>query len=112
MLSSHYEEPGEVYPSQESSYLVGLCTGSLAAAAIASSSSLSELLPAAVHTVQIALRLGLLAVDMRDLIEPAENGKAQEWSALFFDIDEDVAASALSNFSKTKVYFSPSWLVL
>ncbi|RHZ62531.1 uncharacterized protein CDV56_100710 [Aspergillus thermomutatus] len=35
----HYEELGQVYPSPGSTYLVGLCTGSLAAAAISSSSS-------------------------------------------------------------------------
>lgn len=101
---SHYEEPGKAYPSRESSpYLVGLCTGALASAAIASSTSLSELLPAAVHTVQVALRLGLLAVDMRDRIEIPEDGKNKEWSVVFFGLEEDVATAALERFSKKKV---------
>ncbi|KAJ5151395.1 uncharacterized protein N7482_010647 [Penicillium canariense] len=98
----HYEEPGAVYPSPGSAYLVGLCTGGLAAAAIASSSSLSELLPAAVHTVQVALRLGLLAVDVRDRIECPEAGQPSQWSMLFFGLDEQVARAGLGEFIRTK----------
>ena len=41
----------------------------LAAAAISSCSTLSELLPAAVQTVQVAFRLGMCVVRMRDRIE-------------------------------------------
>lgn len=83
--------------------MVGLCTGSLAAAAIASSSSLSELLPAAVHTVQIALRLGFLAVDVRNRIEPPQPDRPNEWSMLFFGLDKDKATPALQEFVRTKV---------
>lgn len=108
MAFSHYEEPGAVYPSPGSTYLIGLCTGSLAAAAIASSSSLSELLPAAVHTVQIALRLGLLAVDVRDRIGRPEAGEPNQWSMLFFGLDEETALPALQEFVRTKVsYYFP-----
>ncbi|KAL4751925.1 hypothetical protein BDW72DRAFT_192435 [Aspergillus terricola var. indicus] len=98
----HYEEPGQQYPSSKSTYLIGLCTGSLAAAAISSSSSLSELLPAAVHTVQVALRLGLLAIDVRDRIEPPEADGVQQWSTLFFGLDEKVAVAGLNDFISTK----------
>ncbi|TPX22279.1 Type I Iterative Polyketide synthase (PKS), partial [Coccidioides immitis] len=95
---NHYEEPGRPYPSPGRKYVVGLCTGALAAAAISSSSSLSELLPAAVHTVQVALRLGLLANDMKDRIETPTQESPREWSAAFFDMTEAAAVSALVEF--------------
>jgi hypothetical protein len=45
---------------------------------------------------------------MRDRIEPPAGGKAQEWSALFFGLDEDVATAALDDFSKAQVKLLPS----
>lgn len=102
-VCSHHEEAGKQYPTNNT-YLVGLCTGALAAAATSSSGSLSELLPAAIHTVQVALRLGLHAVDLRDRIQRPEPGSTQqEWSAVFFGIDEGTAAAAIEEFSASKV---------
>ena len=100
---SHYEEVGRQYPTPGQTYLVGLCTGALATAAISSSSSLSELLPAAIHTVQIAFRLGLRAVELRDRIQIPEQGLRREWSAVFFGLEEAVAVAALAEFSNSKV---------
>ncbi|EMD00429.1 hypothetical protein BAUCODRAFT_62024 [Baudoinia panamericana UAMH 10762] len=97
-----YDEPGRLYPTQGSTYLVGLCTGALAAAAIASSGSLSELLPAAVHTVQLALRLGLHAIDVRDRIYSSVSSEQEPWSVLYFGVDEPAAAAALEKFSREK----------
>ncbi|KAK3713685.1 Non-reducing polyketide synthase ctb1 [Vermiconidia calcicola] len=52
------------YPSANSSCVVGVCTGTLAAAAVSCAVSTSHLLPLALHTVAVALRLGSLAWDV------------------------------------------------
>ena len=82
---------------------MGLCTGTLAAAAISSSTSLSELLPAAVHTVQVAFRLGLCGQELRDRIHTPDPSAGQEWSAVFFGLDEASAVAAIAEFSNSKV---------
>ena len=107
MIPSYYEEAGRQYPSPSQVYLVGLCTGTLAAAAISSSTSLSELLPAAVHTVQVAFRLGLCGQELRDRIHTPDPSAGQEWSAVFFGLDEASAAAAISEFSNLKVLPGP-----
>lgn len=80
-----------------------MCTGSLAAAAISSSSSLSELLPIAVQTVLIAFRLGLCALDMRDRLETSAEDRGQPWSVVVGDIDPQAAAAAIKEFCQTNV---------
>ena len=103
MITSYYEEAGRQYPSPGQVYLVGLCTGTLAAAAISSSTSLSELLPAAIHTVQVAFRLGLCGQELRDRIHTPDPSAGQEWSAVFFGVDEASAVAAIAEFSNLKV---------
>ncbi|KAJ9640320.1 hypothetical protein H2199_005859 [Coniosporium tulheliwenetii] len=98
-----FGELGKPYPRPEDTYLLGLCTGSLAAAAISSCSSLSELLPAAVQTVLVAFRLGLCVVDMRDRIEAPSKNTSQEWSVVIFDLEPKAATNAISEFCQTNV---------
>ena len=86
---------------------MGLCTGTLAATAISSSTSLSELLPAAIHTVQVAFRLGLCGQELRDRIHTPDPGAGQEWSAVFFGLDEASASAAITEFSNAKVFPGP-----
>ncbi|XPT03478.1 Noranthrone synthase [Ascochyta lentis] len=95
---SHFEEPGQPYPTSDNSQIISLCTGAIAAAAISSSSSLSELLPAAVHSVQVAMRLGLCLIETRDRIELPERGTSQEWSVAFYGLDENAAVNAINDF--------------
>ena len=94
---------GRQYPSPSQVYLVGLCTGTLAAAAISSSTSLSELLPAAVHTVQVAFRLGLCGQELRARIYTPDPSAGQEWSAVFFGLEEASAVASIDEFSESKV---------
>lgn len=97
-------EVGKQYPRPGQTYLVGLCTEVLVAAAISSSDSQSELLPAAIHTVQVALRLSLHAVDLRDRIQLSEAESARHgWSAVFFGVDESAAAAAIEEFSGSQI---------
>lgn len=93
-----YGRPGRPYPSANDAYVLGLCTGSLAAAAVSTSSSLSELLPAAVQTVHVAFRLGLCVVDMRDRIEPRHGDPPKPWSAVFPGLNPTQAQEKLDEF--------------
>jgi len=80
-----------------------MCTGALAAAAVSSCSSLSELLPAAVQTVQVAFRLGLCVVDVRDRIEGPTSEIAQSWSTVFSGLATAEATSLIKDFCESKV---------
>ena len=100
---SQYGEIGRPYPRPDETYVLGLCTGSLAAAAISSCGSLSELLPAAVQTVLVAFRLGLCVVDVRDRLEQPSPGEPQSWSIVFPGLEPDRATTLLDAFCKAKV---------
>lgn len=77
---------------------MGLCTGSLTAAAISCASSLSQLLPVALHTVQVALRLGFLANDLKDRLSHSNSGNGREWSAVFTNANEATVRGVLAEF--------------
>jgi noranthrone synthase len=104
-----FEDAGKPYPRPDDSYVLGMCTGSLAAAAVSSSSSLSELLPIAVQTVLIAFRLGLCALDMRDRLEMSAEDRGQPWSVVIADLDTQSAITAISDFCKANVGFPPNY---
>lgn len=72
MLTSvrYYSEGSRRYPHSSTSYAVGLCTGSFAAAAISTSQTVAELLPAAIEAVLVAFRTGLGSFEARNDIEP------------------------------------------
>jgi noranthrone synthase len=93
-----FESHGKAFPRGEDSFVLGLCTGSLAAAAVSSSSSLSELLPLAVQTVLISLRLGLRTVTMRDRIETSSQHRSGSWSAAVVGMDSVTANAVIEKF--------------
>lgn len=99
---SHYGDRGEIYPLASDSYIVGLCTGLLASAAISSSRTMGELIPAAVETVTVALRVGLFVQKTRDLID-CNQGKTQSWSMVISGSDEKETDALLNEFSRQKV---------
>ncbi|KAL8653253.1 MAG: hypothetical protein Q9210_002207 [Variospora velana] len=68
------------YPDATSSYLIGVCTGSFAAAAISSSRTMTELIPAGVEAALAAFRTGLHSLIMQQDIEPMSIEKARPWS--------------------------------
>src|SRR5699024_12810178 len=59
LFSRHFGEGSNPYPTAGNSYCLGLCTGSFAAAAISTSQTLSELIPAGVEAVLTAFRTAL-----------------------------------------------------
>ncbi|EEA24206.1 hypothetical protein TMatcc_007275 [Talaromyces marneffei ATCC 18224] len=103
---SYYGDGGQVYPVGSQSHVIGLCTGLLASAAIASSRTIGELVPLAVEAVVVALRLGLCAYKVRDYVGQY-SGQSQSWSAVISGISEEKALSIIAEFS-TKKDISPS----
>ena len=96
----HYAKPGMPYPAPDDTYMLGLCTGALAAAPIACARSVTDLLPAAVQAVAVAFRLGLTAVEMAKRIEPG--ACAGSWSLLFPGILRNAATPALKEFCESR----------
>ena len=82
--------------------MVGLCTGSLAAAAISTSRSVFELVPAAIEAVLVAFRTGLRSVEVRQDIEPNAQDRSSSWS-IVLGIQEGHASRALQDYVKSTV---------
>ena len=93
------------FPSSSDTTVLGLCTGSLTAAAISTSANVFELLPAAVEAVLIAFRIGLRSIEVRDEIERGSQGASPVWSVIV-GMQENQALQELDRFSAAKVYIS------
>lgn len=93
------------FPCSSDTVVLGLCTGSLAAAAISTSTSVFELLPAAVEAVLIAFRTGLRSIEVRDDIERSSQSELPMWSVIV-GMDESQALKELNVFSAAKVTIS------
>ncbi|KAJ5150806.1 type I iterative polyketide synthase [Penicillium canariense] len=96
-----HSEGGLEYPTASNTYLLGLCAGAFAAAAVSCSRSLVELLPIAVQTVVVAFRTGLCAGRIGNCIEPTATG-SREWSILVAGMDSQTVEDTLEQFSATK----------
>ncbi|KAF7596627.1 hypothetical protein BBP40_000549 [Aspergillus hancockii] len=78
--------------------VVGLCTGSIAAAAYAASASLEDLKLLAVPTVSMAFQIGLQAATVSSMLY--EQGDSWEsWSIAIANMTEDEALSALKTYN-------------
>jgi naphtho-gamma-pyrone polyketide synthase len=64
------------------SYLLGICTGSFAAAAISTSQTVSELIPAGVEAVLVAFRTALRSAILRNDLEEPIHGMSRSWSVV------------------------------
>lgn len=85
--------------SSQDSCLVGLCTGLLAATAIASSCSVSNLIPIAVEMVLVAFRTGLCVTRMAESIEnPGES--SDSWTFVVPELGEERATLILEEFHR------------
>lgn len=82
--------------------LVGLCTGLFAATAIASSPSLSELVPIAVQVVLIAFRTGRYVATLADRLQK-DSELSESWSYVVPGIGESDATSILNVFHRENV---------
>lgn len=97
------EDNTKPYPAPNETYVLGVCTGSLAAAAVSCSSSLSELLPLAVQTALVAFRLGLCALDMRDRLESSAEDRGRPWSVVVSGLDAEAAEAGIKKFCQGNV---------
>lgn len=103
LISPRYHGDGSrSFPSSSDSTVIGLCTGSLAAAAISTSATIFELLPAAVEAVLIAFRTGLRSVEVRNDIEQSSQSVSPVWSVIV-GLEENQALKELNAFSNAKV---------
>ncbi|KAL2132795.1 hypothetical protein VTI74DRAFT_3364 [Chaetomium olivicolor] len=98
-----FEDSTKPWPGPNDAYTLGVCTGSLAAAAVSCSSSLSELLPLAVQTALIAFRLGLCALDIRDRLETSVEDRGRPWSVVLSGLEAQAAAVSIKNFCDENV---------
>ena len=86
---------------------MGLCTGALAAAAVASATSLTNLLPVAVRSAVVAFRTGLCAAETaRSISIDCEDFK-QDWSFLCVGLDVNTVKEGIEAFAASEVSPSP-----
>ncbi|KAF2184183.1 putative polyketide synthase [Zopfia rhizophila CBS 207.26] len=78
-INAHERAPKEPYPSHENSICVGVCFGEIAAATVALSASLNDLIPFAVDAVRLSFRGGILAVAVGNDIE-ARDANGGSWA--------------------------------
>ncbi|KAF2096514.1 polyketide synthase PksA [Rhizodiscina lignyota] len=90
------ENPTEL-PNAANTRLIGLCTGLLAASAVACSKSLTDLLPLAIEASRVSFRAGYTTSIVRNGLE--QSAHAQEsWSTIVTGTSEQGAKAALADF--------------
>ncbi|KAI3318673.1 polyketide synthase for naphthopyrone YWA1 [Xylariaceae sp. AK1471] len=87
-------------PSDARSMVLGMCTGQLAACAVASASSIGELVQLAIEAVVLALRTGLHVARVRDTMG-IDTDERRTWSYVVPTLRADVAASRIEQFSQS-----------
>jgi naphtho-gamma-pyrone polyketide synthase len=96
-------ETGRPYAPPASLTLVGLCTGSIAAAAVASSQNVSELITAGVQAVQVAFRLGLCVARVSRAVEPSHEHASRSWTVIVSGVSQSEIEALLTEFSNKRV---------
>jgi hypothetical protein len=85
-------------------HVLGVCTGLLAASAVASSCSLTSLIPVAVQTLRIAFRLGSRVATVGHQLESITS-VPQSWSTIVLGITSEVAEATLLEFNENHVRY-------
>ncbi|KAI5923108.1 polyketide synthase [Camillea tinctor] len=102
---AHYidrsEKEYEDVTEPENTKLSGLCTGLFAATAIASSPSLSTLLPIAVQVSLMAFRTGSHVASLAERLSPP-TGKSESWTYVLPSVKELEALSVIADFNKSE----------
>ena len=99
---SHGERHYEDVTRHDHTFLVGLCSGLFAAAAITSTPSLSALVPVAVQAVLMAFRTGRHVATMAERLSPPVQ-HSQSWTYILPGVKEEQARSTLEEFHLTSV---------
>ncbi|MCJ1320622.1 hypothetical protein MMC15_005962 [Xylographa vitiligo] len=90
----------------EEKYMIGLCTGLLAASAASTFSSPASFIPLAVATVRIAFRIGVHVDSVADRLRTRGDG-VESWSLIVSGITDVVARNALADFHSETCIPSP-----
>ena len=106
-LISYFEEGFTPYlrdysRDSHSTYIIGACTGSIAASAIASASSLTTLLPLAVEAVRIAFRTGLYIGDVAERLDGPQYA-FRSWSTIIATSDKKTAENVVERYNQAHV---------
>ncbi|KAK5625728.1 hypothetical protein RRF57_001444 [Xylaria bambusicola] len=96
----YYGDGCRQYPSGPNHIVVGMCTGQLAASAVASASNVGELVSLAVQAVVVAFRTGLHVTNARNLLSN-DTDKAQNWSYIVPKLSVETAALRIEQFSQS-----------
>ncbi|MCJ1247156.1 hypothetical protein MMC30_004368 [Trapelia coarctata] len=90
--------PAEKY-DMSNSCMIGNCTGALAAAAIACTCSVLDLIPVAIHTIRIAFRLGAQAHTTAYDLHPSPDC-LEPWSVAVSGVSQSQAKIIVTNFNE------------
>ncbi|KAF1988370.1 polyketide synthase-like protein [Aulographum hederae CBS 113979] len=96
----YYGENQDELPTPANTRLVGLCTGLLAASAVACARSLTDLIPLALEAVRIAFRTGNVVGMSRDALQATATNES--WSTIVTGINEKSAQAALDEFHASR----------
>jgi hypothetical protein len=102
IFTSHAEKNYEDVTRHDQTFLVGLCSGLFAATAIASTPSLSTLVPVAVQVVLMSFRTGSYVHSLAERLSPA-SGKSESWTHIYPELSESAAAAGLAEFHSSNV---------
>ena len=107
------ERPAESF-SASNTRILGLCTGLLAAAAVASARSLTDLIPLAVEAVRIAFRTGAHVSTASDALGQKSQVR-ESWSTIVPGVTENAAQAAIDEFHTQSVCIAsvllPMWVL-
>lgn len=98
----HLHKHHGVYPTPLDTTVVGICTGSIAAAAIACCRSLSELLPRALEAVNISFRVGRLVSNVANCINISSSAE-DSWALAIHGLSREEVTEILVHFEESQV---------
>ncbi|RAL59691.1 hypothetical protein DID88_000324 [Monilinia fructigena] len=96
-----FEEHPLEYLESSNTEVLAVCTGLLAASAVASCKSLTSLVPLAVQAVRIAFRLGSRVAAVGSQLESASD-RRKTWSTIVLGISPEAAERALAEFNESR----------
>ncbi|KAL1839340.1 hypothetical protein VTJ49DRAFT_1636 [Mycothermus thermophilus] len=96
----HAEKHNEDITSPQNTFLIGLCSGLWAAAAISMTPSLTGLVHIGVQVVILAFRTGSYVHEMGQRLSPAHD-QSDSWTYIFAGIDHDEALKRLNAFHES-----------
>ncbi|KAK0773473.1 hypothetical protein LTR38_016553 [Friedmanniomyces endolithicus] len=101
-------ETSDAYPRPDGTYILGLCTGNFAAAVVASSRTVAELLVAGTEGVRLALKTAIHSLRVQHAIEVPPAGSQISWSFLAH-LSKTEAMALIEAFSADEVIDRPCY---